>query len=196
MEENDKSLKDIIRLGFLDPVNSSFSMSENGFLMLCRKPTEKPETETVSESGSEPKADVKSNESTEERVILHRAFPFDKPDEYISVLNEKQEEIGLIKSLGDFNAETQAVLHAELDKKYFVFFINSIESVKERFGYSYWICESDCGKIRFTLRDTFRSIVKITPDRIFMQDVDGCRYELKSLAALDAKSFHKIELYI
>ena len=50
------------------------------------------------------------------------------------------------------------------------------------------------------LQDTFRSIIKSPRDdgteRIFILDVDGNRYEIPDVEALDRKSYKKIELYL
>ena len=55
-------------------------------------------------------------------------------------------------------------------------------------------------KKSFTLQDTFRSIIKSPRDdgteRIFILDVDGNRYEIPNVEALDRKSYKKIELYL
>ena len=48
----------------------------------------------------------------------------------------------------------------------------------------------------FTVRDTYRSITKVSEDRVFITDVDGNRFEIPSLAALDRRSRRKIELFL
>ena len=44
--------------------------------------------------------------------------------------------------------------------------------------------------------DTFRNIAKITESRVVLTDVDGNRYEIDDVLALDGKSYRKIELYL
>ena len=44
------------------------------------------------------------------RVLLHRAFPFDHPDGLVSVLQEDGFEIGVIRSIADFDDKTAAML--------------------------------------------------------------------------------------
>lgn len=128
------------------------------------------------------------------RVFLHRAFPFDRPYEFISVSDDNG-EIGIIYDLGDF-ADAKDILKNELDSKYFAPKIQKITSLKERFGYSYWKVKCDRGDYEFTVKDTFRSIIHVSEDRVFVLDVDSNRFEIESLSSLDKNSFRKIELYI
>lgn len=135
-----------------------------------------------------------------ERVFLARAFPFDMKSEYISVLDRDKKEIGMIRSLEDFSGDQRALLERELEVKYYTPVIKRIMSVKERYGFSYWKTECEFGEKNFTLRDTFRSIIK-TPnadggDRICIIDVDGNRYEIPDVRHLDAQSLRRIEMYL
>jgi len=91
---------------------------------------------------------------------------------------------------------TREILSAELERKYFYFHIKKIKTLKDNRGFTYWTCDTDCGEVTFTVQDTFRSITKISDDKIMIQDVDGCRYGIDSLEALDKKSMRKIELYL
>ena len=65
-----------------------------------------------------------------------------------------------------------------------------------RFVFSYWEVESDRGPLSFAMHDTFRNIAKITESRVVLTDVDGNRYEIDDVLALDGKSYRKIELYL
>ena len=71
-----------------------------------------------------------------------------------------------------------------------------IHSIKERYGYSYWVVDTDAGKMNYTLQDTFRSILHAGSDRVFIIDMDGNRYEIPDLTKLDFNSYKKIELYL
>ncbi len=132
-----------------------------------------------------------------ERIYLHRSFPYEHPYKYISVLDRDSNEIGIIADISEFDGETADMLRAELDRKYFAPVITKILSVKERYGYSYWEVISDDGRrLSFTMRDTFRSILKVTPEHVFLTDNDSNRYEIKDTEALDRKSYKRIELYL
>lgn len=137
-------------------------------------------------------------DATEEhnRIWLHRAFPFDLLDEYISVQNKDQEEIGLIRSLADFDKAAQEILRGELEHKYYTPKITKILSLKEAHGYSFWQVESDAGELQFTLQDTFRNLLRVGEDKVYVFDNYGNRYVIESLEGLDRHSLRKIELYL
>jgi hypothetical protein len=151
--------------------NARFFLSEAGLLMLSMK-------------------------EYEGRAFLALAFPFETEEEYISVLNEEKEELGMIRSLKDFGEETAALLREELRKKYFAPKISAIRKLTERHGGSFWECETDYGPLSFTVRDTYKSMIRAGADRLFVVDHDGCRYEIPSLKGMDKKSYSKIELYL
>ena len=136
----------------------------------------------------------------EERIIynkvsLRRCFPFELKNEYISVLDEEGREIGLIYSLSDFPS-TKEILETELVRRYYEPEIESITSIKERYGFSYWkVLLSDKRKVEFTMQDTFRNIVR-TEQKAILLDVDGNRFVINDISALDKRSFKKIELYL
>lgn len=136
------------------------------------------------------------DEKTWDRVFLHRAFPFDDPYRYISVLDKDQNEIGIIGDLRNIEPEIRKLLEEELERKYYTPEIKAIKQVKERYGFSYWKVETDIGPLQFTVQDTYRSILRVTPTRIFIVDMNGNRYEVPDLEALDRKSYRLIELYL
>ena len=131
-----------------------------------------------------------------ERIILHRDFPFEFASEFISVLDTEQKEIGIVRDLGVFPEDTRHILWNDLSRKYYVREIRSVLSIRERPGYSYWKVGTDAGEMTFTLKDTFRSIFKISERRVIIQDVDANRFEIRDLNALDRRSFKRMEIYL
>ena len=132
-----------------------------------------------------------------DRIYLHRSFPYEHPYKYISVLDSDNVEIGMIADINEFEDEAAEMLRRELERKYFAPVISKILSVKERYGYSYWEVIADDGRrMSFTMRDTFRSILKVTPEHVFLTDNDSNRYEIKNTEELDRKSYKRIELYL
>ena len=130
------------------------------------------------------------------RVSLRRNFPLEELWSFLSVLNEKEEEVGMIRDLSLFGQEAQTLLRAELERRYYAPVILRILSLKERFGFSYWKVVTADGKMEFTLRDTYKSLVRLDEKRIFVLDVDGNRFVIPDVTALDRKSYRKIELYL
>lgn len=169
------SLQNVADIFYLTSENATFAEND-GILSL-----------TVSDSGNTVSCD---------RVFLHRAFPYDEPFSFLSVLDRDEKEIGIIRNLDDFDEASQAILKNELEKKYFIAEIQKIHSVKERFGFSYWKVGTTAGELEITFRDTYRSIVRITPTHLFLTDYNGNRYEIPDVDKLDRKSRKHIDIYL
>lgn len=169
-ERKTRTLAEISVTVWLTPENASFSQ-RNGFLY------------------------VKMGE-VEQRAFLCRQFPFELLWEFISVMDEEQNEIGIIRNLDLFFGEERELLMTELCRRYYSPVIKRIISMKERYGFSYWKVETEEGEVSFTLHDTFRSIIRVSESRAILFDVDGNRFEIPDVGALDRKSLKKIELYL
>lgn len=179
------ALSEVVSITYLTSDNSVFKR-EGSFLSL----------KVDLPVGTGPDGEPTGGEKYYDRIYLHRSFPYEHHYRYISVLDHDNVEIGLISDVDSFDEETAKLLRAELDRKYYAPVITKILSVKERYGYSYWEAMSGDRHISFTIRDTFRSILKVTPEHIFITDNDSNRYEIPNVEALDRKSYKKIELYL
>ena len=176
MAENDIMLEKAAQIRKLEPANTRFYM-ENGFL-------------SMTYTGDE-------GEERKNRVFLHRAFPHELLWTYLSVMGEDRTEVGLIYDIAEFDPETTSLLRTELERKYYSPVVTTIHSLKERYGFSYWkVTVSDGRTLNFTMQDTFRNIVRTGEDSAILLDVDGNRFILESIAALDRKSYRRIELYL
>jgi len=174
--KKERTLAEIAETVWLTPENAVF-YHKNGLLYLSQ-----------SASGEEtPK---------EQRVLLLRQFPFDLLWEYISVMDEEDHELGIIRKTDAFDGESRACIETELKRRYYAPRILKILSVKERYGFSYWKVQTEQGEISFTLKDTFRSIFNLNGDRVIFSDVDGNRFEIEHLCELDKASVKKLELYL
>ena len=132
----------------------------------------------------------------EMRAFLCREFPFEMLWEFISVLDEDQGEIGIIRRIDAFEGDARDLLINELNRRYYSPVIEEILQVKERYGFSYWKVRTPEGVVNFTLHDTFRSIVRADNNRLILLDVDGNRFQIPDAEALDRKSYKKIEPYL
>ena len=222
MAEKKSALGDVVKIIYIDGDNAEFT-ERNGLIALkYRLPENAQGTDLSAEPAAQgtdlsaasaahgtdlsaasaaqgtdlPAAPENPGVKEYDRVFLHRCFPNEYPEEYLSVLDRDNKEIGIIRKLSDFPDATAELLRRELGRKYHVFAINAIISVKDRYGYSYWKVKDDNKEREFTVRDTYRSITKVSEDKLFISDVDGNRYEIRSLAALDRASYKKIELFL
>ena len=166
----ERSLEEIMKTVWLTPENAAFER-RGGLLWLTL-------------------------DGKETRVSLRRDFPFEELWSYISVLNPEEEEIGLIRSVDLFGEETRTLLREELERRYYAPVILRIVSLKERYGFSYWKVETAEGEVEFTMHDTYKNLIHIDAKRVILLDVDGNRFEIPDVSALDKKSARKIELYL
>lgn len=180
-KKNEKTaLSDVVAVTYITKDNATFEKDNDFVKMTLTVPNEEGETET----------------KTYDRIFLHRAFPFDHPYAYISVLDADSRELGIIADVDALGEDAAALLRAELERKYYTPVIRKILSLKDKFGFSYWKVLTDEGELSFTLRDTFQSLMKVGGTRIFVNDIDGNRYEIPNIEELDRKSYHKIELFL
>lgn len=175
MSEEKQSIRSMIDLSYLDQTNTQFYRRGD---FLAVKITRDGESIDCG------------------RVILHRLFPFSELYTNISVQNPDGEEVGLIADVDAFPPEEAEMLRDEIDERYFVPTILTIDDLKERFGISTWKVHTDVGEITFSVRDTYRSMTFSGDGRIFILDADGNRYVIPDVNKLDSKSYRKIELYI
>jgi hypothetical protein len=112
------------------------------------------------------------------------------------VLDENMKEIGIIPSVDNFPNEQAEMLKKELDRRYYMPKIKEIIKMKEKMGFTNWVVDTDFGKITFSVKDTYKNMVKLPKGRCIITDVDGNRYEIPKVSELDKKSYKKIELLI
>ena len=170
------SLKDAIDIGLLDLSKAEFYITPGGFTGL--------------------RYDGKDYN----RVILRRALPIKHPDEYISVADKENKEIGMIRSLSELNENQLRIVQAELDKRYYCPTVYEVKSVKDKLGYVYFelIIGRDGVKYKknCAVKDVSKNIRMLDDDKLAIFDVDGNRYIVESLSKLDKKSLKKLEPYL
>lgn len=169
-ESSERTERDLTVTNWLTEENTSF-YQKNGFLYI-------------------------KNGEDDCRAFLNRAFPHEMLWEFISVLGEDQQEIGIIRDVEKLGEENRSLVVTELKRRYYSPVILKINSMKERYGFSYWKVETAEGSVQFTLHDTYRSIVHAGENRVLLMDVNGNRFEIPDVTALDKKSYKKIEFYL
>ena len=104
MPDTNKStnaLKEVVAIKYITKDNAKFKVVNDFVSMTVTLPDD----------------DGNMTEKTYDRIFLHRAFPFDFPYAYISVLDSDSAEIGLIEDIDAMGEENAKLLRAELDRK-------------------------------------------------------------------------------
>ena len=165
-------------LNFINTSDALFYLSENG--LLCMK--------------------YRGEEMG--RVSVLRMFPMEKKEEYLCVRAEnfsredKEKEIGIIRSLSDFEQEQKNAIREELAKRYFIPQILSVTEVKEEFGHSMWKVITDAGEREFTVTDMGSNVRSMGKSSMMLADVYGNRYYISDIAKLCDKAQKVLEIWI
>ena len=128
-------------------------------------------------------------------VTPYRLFPLEDPDRWISILDAKGAEVGLVRDLRELDKESQTILRDELYRRYTVPELRRIISSKERFDLVEWEIETSRGQRTILLRDARNNIQPRPPNRFIVTDADGNRYDIPDFAALDPRSRTTLERY-
>ena len=123
--------------------------------------------------------------TTYRNVVLTCAFPLSLPLRFLSVRNADNNEIGMIKDASELDAENQQIVTEALERHYLMPLIQRVLRVKERFGTLDWEVMTNRGPRAFTTRDLRENVIHPMPGRTLLTDVDGNRYDVRDIYALD-----------
>jgi len=131
-------------------------------------------------------------EEAYDHIRVYRTHPLSMPQEYIAIrvgLSElEQQEVGIVRRLSDLSAEDQTLIEEELEKRYFIHTVEEIVSIREDMGYFYWVVETDKGTREFPVPIRPKYISRVGARGRLILDVDGNRYGIPDLEALDSRS--------
>lgn len=116
------------------------------------------------------------------------ASPQSHPNRYLGLLDGKEREIATIVDPTDLPAESRAAVEEELRRRYLTATIVSITAAKVEFGATYWHVVTNRGERDFVTQSLQENAVWMSPTHILLIDVDGNRFEIPDVEALDAKS--------
>jgi len=122
------------------------------------------------------------------RVEAMRAFPLSHPEEHIVLRDGAGKEVGVLRHLAEVPEPALGLLREQLRRRYFLPRVTAIHDVSERFGSSLWDLETDRGRCTISTRQMNEAVSEVGPGRFLITDVEGNRYEIKDLDALDETS--------
>ena len=170
-EEKVEKLLEILRL---TPENATFRETAGGF------------------------AAVTVNGVDHGHVNIIRTFPLTDADKFLSIRlpDGKQEEVGMIEDIADFDDDTRALLQKQLKIRYYRPLIISIENIKEEYGHTYWTVVTDKGPTKFASSSGSASAVIRYKKGVIIKDSNDNRYEIEDLSKLTPKEMKKLDLYL
>ena len=126
-------------------------------------------------------------------VTLVRLFPLTEPEHWISLVEMNGKEVGILKDVTRLPHDALAHVREELRRRYLVPRIQSILACRVRADLVEWTVESDRGQQKFLTRDVREQIKEHQPTRLSIVDVEGNRYDIPDLAALDLDSRRRLD---
>ena len=121
-------------------------------------------------------------------VEPRRLFPISGLTKYISLLDEKSNEIAIIRDIETLMPESKKVIENSLSEYYLIPKIISVIDRYEKYGILKWTVETDRGIHTFEIKNRGSDIKALFDGRVLVRDSDDNRYEIPDLNALDKKS--------
>jgi hypothetical protein len=126
-----------------------------------------------------------------------RLFPFSEPDMYITLLDNKEKEIGFVRDLTELDDASRRVLEECFEEYYMIPQITQLLESVDKFGSLNWVVNTDRGQVAFQIRNRHSDIKQLgTSGRVIIRDSNDNRYEIRDYRELDAHSKHLLFSYL
>ncbi len=114
--------------------------------------------------------------------------PLSHPGKYLALLNAKGEEIVTIPDPLELPKESWQAVQLELRRRYLTATVERVAHARVEFGATYWSVETDRGPRDFVTQNLQENAVWLGAAHLLLLDVDGNRFEIPDVAALDDRS--------
>ena len=114
--------------------------------------------------------------------------PLTRPGKYLALLNGKGEEITTISNPDELLPESKSAVMEELHRRYLTATVHKVTHAKTEFGAGYWHVITDRGERDFVTQSLQENAHWLSPTHLMLLDVDGNRFEIPDVEALDARS--------
>ncbi len=121
------------------------------------------------------------------------AAPLSRPNTYLALLDGKGQEIVTLPDPAVLPAESLAAAREELARRYLTATVKAIVHAKQEFGATYWSVDTDRGHRDFVTQNLQENAVWLSDTHLLLLDVDGNRFEIVDVKALDAPSRRFVE---
>ena len=130
-------------------------------------------------------------ETGEVPASARRCFPWSEPERYVSIRDEKDEELALVCDLAELDPRSREAVEYSLDEASFVMDIERVDSIEEEFEIRNWRVVTRQGPRTFqTRRDEWPR--EMPHGGVFIRDVAGDLYRVADPEALDEPSRRRL----
>lgn len=130
----------------------------------------------------------KEGEEEWREVSVARLFPLSDAERWISVLDKEGKEVGVLLDLRELSRENLDCLREELHRRYLVPNILRILACRDRYDLVEWVVETDRGGATFLTRHLREKVQEPLPHHLTLTDMEGNRYDIPDVEALDPDS--------
>jgi hypothetical protein len=125
-----------------------------------------------------------------ERVLARPvwAAPLSHPGRYLSLVDEKGEELAMVKDPETLDEASQAALERELYRRYLTATVDRFLIVEPKHGATYFSVSTDRGERDFVMQHLHDNALWFSPTHVLLIDVDGNRFEIPDTQKLDHRS--------
>lgn len=124
-------------------------------------------------------------------------FPLTNHTMFISLLDQKEKEIGFVRDLEAIDESSRKALEECFREFYMIPRITKVISCEEAFGALKWTVDTDRGRITFQIRNRHSDIKTLRENhRILIKDSNDNRYEIVDYTKLDKKSIRLLYSYL
>lgn len=136
-----------------------------------------------------------NNEDGQIQITVKQCFPWSKPDELLSLRDDKSKEVFLIERVGDLSKSNQDQLTLYLSKVDFVLEIIKVLSIEEDLELRNYNVETVQGFRTFQTK--LDEWPEVKPDgRVLISDLGGDLFQIESFDLLDESSKKEISYYV
>jgi hypothetical protein len=121
------------------------------------------------------------------------ASPMSYPNRYLCLLNGKGEEIVMLETVEELPPDSRQAALEELALRYLTATVVTILDARNEFGATYWHVTTDRGERDFVTQSLQENAQWLSPTHLMLMDVDGNRFELKDVTAMDRRSMTLLE---
>lgn len=127
-----------------------------------------------------------------DRTILQakfkRVFPYSRPDRFFSVQDGANKEVGVLRDLAGLDSEEREIVGQELERRYYTPKVSRIRDIRRDSGMFRFELDTDRGPATYFVRNWRDSAHEVMPGRWQILSVDGQRFQIEDLNALDKHS--------
>ena len=121
------------------------------------------------------------------------AAPLSRPGQYLALLDGKGNEIVTLPDPAVLPPASLEAAQEELRRRYLTATVRAILHAKQEFGATYWSVATDRGDREFVTQNLQENAIWLSPSHLLLLDVDGNRFEILDVSALDAASRRYVE---